>query len=358
MTRLIRAVVDAGSLRANLARVRTVAPGARVMAVVKANAYGHGLVTTALALADADALAVARLEEAIALREADVRQPIVLLEGVITARQLAEAAHQRLELVVHHAAQLALLAEHGGSHRFALWVKVDTGMNRLGFRPDALADTLERLRTLTPPPLTVRLLTHLARADERECPATSGQVARFEAAVRGRGLETSIGNSAGIFGWPVAHGEWVRPGLALYGASPFAGETGTSLGLVPAMTLESVVIATRRVAPGEGVGYGAAWRAPRESTIAVIAGGYADGLPRSLASGAPVLVGGHRVPLVGRVSMDMLAVDVTGLPGIDVGTAVEFWGRSLAVEEVARHAGTIPYELLCGVSRRVPLELR
>ncbi len=369
MSRILRACIDRSALRANLAAVRSAAPGARVMAVVKANAYGHGLVATAAALGGADALAVARIEEGVLLREAGINLPVVLLEGVFSGPQLAEAAHRDFELVVHEAAQIALLEAFGRGRRFTVWIKVDTGMNRLGFRAEEFPAALERLCALAVPPREIRLLTHLARADERDCPMTVEQVARLQrileslpsqplfAGAGGRPI-VSIGNSAGLLGWPAARGDWVRPGLALYGVSPFPDQVGADLGLVPAMTLETSVIAVRRVSSGETVGYGGAWRAERDSTIAILAAGYGDGVPRHLASGAPVLLGGARAKLAGRVSMDMIAVDTTGLPPVQVGDRAVLWGAGLPVEHVAAHAGTIAYELICGVSQRVPLELR
>jgi alanine racemase len=358
VSRLIRAVIDTGALRHNVRKIRERARGARLMAVVKANAYGHGLVPTALALAEVDSFAVARLEEGLALRAQGVSQPIVLLEGVFAADQLLEAARHGFDLVVHDGLQIELLERDPGPHRFVLWVKIDTGMNRLGFRPGEFPQALERLRRLEPAPLEIRLLTHLARADEPDNSMTAEQVARFREAIRGLDFAISIANSAGVFGERHLGCDWVRPGLALYGASPFAGRTGTDLGLLPVMSLETSVIAVRQVLRGETVGYGGAWRAPRDSQVAIVAAGYGDGLARGLPNGTPILVDGRRAPLCGRVSMDMIAVDVTDLPGVRVGTPVVLWGRGLPVEEIARHAGTIPYELLCGVSQRVPLELR
>jgi alanine racemase len=358
VSRLIRAVIDTRALRHNLARIRERTGRARVMAVVKANAYGHGLVPTALALGDADAFAVARLEEGLSLRAAGITQPIVLLEGVFTAEQLQQAARHGFELVVHDALQVELLEEMTGAHRFVLWIKIDTGMNRLGFPVREFAATLARVQRLQPAPFQIRLLTHLACADERDSRVTNEQVARFRAATAGLDYQVSIANSAGIFGGLQLNCDWVRPGLVLYGASPFADGTGSDLALEPVMTLETAVIAVRRVARGERVGYGGAWSAPRDATIAIVAAGYGDGLPRNLPGGTPVLVNGARAPLAGRVSMDMIAVDVTELAAVHVGTPAILWGRGLPVEEVARHALTIPYELLCSVSQRVPLELR
>jgi len=355
--RLIRARIDTHALRSNLAVIRAAAPRSRVLAVIKANAYGHGLVPVALALSTVDAFAVARIEEAGALRTAGITQPIVLLEGILNVGQLAEAAHLQLELVIHDPMHIALLEQYRGSQRLALWLKVDTGMNRLGVRPSQFQESWDRLQALEPAPLALRVLTHLACADERGSPVTAEQLARLAPLVRGRGAEVSIANSAAILAHPATHADWVRPGLALYGVSPFAGEIGRSLGLVPAMTLESTIIAVRTVERGDCVGYGATWRAARPSRIAILAGGYGDGLLRSLPNGAPVLLKGGRAPLAGRVSMDMIAVDVTELPLVAPGERAELWGGGLPVEEVAEAAGTIPYELLCGVNQRVSIEL-
>jgi len=353
---LIRAVIDTAALRANLDTVRARAPGSKVMAVIKANAYGHGLVMTAVGLPQADAFAVARLEEGIMLREAGITRPIVLLEGVFNAEQLIEAAVHRFEVVVHDPLQITLQEAFRGSFRFTSWLKIDTGINRLGFRPEDLPAALARMRALQTPLRELRVLTHLARADERNVSMTPEQVQRFRAVTGSLGLATSIGNSAGIFGWPDAAGDWVRPGLALYGVSPFADVRGDALGLKPVMTLESAVIGLRRVPRGESVGYAGAWTAPRDSRIAIIAGGYGDGMLRSLKDGSPVLVDGRRAPLGGRVSMDNIAVDVTDQPPPQIGTRCLLWGPGLPVEEVAAHAGTISYEMLCGVRQRVPHE--
>jgi alanine racemase len=354
---LIRATVDAAALRHNLARVRATAPGARVMAVIKANAYGHGLVPAARALGLTDGYAVARLEEGLALRAAGLANPVLLLEGVFSPGQLAVAAQQRFDIMVHSFEQLELLEGRGDGGPLSAWLKVDTGMNRLGFRVEQFAAAWERLRrvpNVTPDPT---LVTHLACADEVDDPRTSSQLRTFEELTAGRGGARSIANSAGLFAWPASRADWVRPGIALYGVSPFPAGTGRELGLRPAMTLRTQVIAVREVRPGETVGYGGTWRASRPTRIAVIAAGYGDGYPRGVGSGTPVLVGGHRAHVVGRVSMDMLTVDVTSLPGVVPGDEVVLWGEGLPVEEIALHAGTIPYELICGVSQRVHLEV-
>lgn len=358
MTRLVRAVIDTRALRSNLAVVRRHAPRARVMAVVKANAYGHGLVPAALSLADADALAVARLEEGIALRNAAVRTPIVLLEGVFDASQLREAAHYDFELVVHSPEQLQLLANAGDAHRFSVWLKVDTGMNRLGFRVEDFPAAYATLRSSAAALPRVRLLTHLASADVPDDEATTAQIQLFERTVAGLPAEKSLANSAAILGWPMSHGDWVRPGLMLYGISPIASRTAADFGLLPAMTLYSTVISVRHVLSGEHVGYGGIWTAQRPTTLAIAAVGYGDGYPRHMANGTPVLVNGARAPLAGRVAMDMIGIDVTDLPPARVGDPVILWGEGLPAELIAPFAETVPYELVCGVSQRVALELK
>ncbi|MGC4028160.1 MAG: alanine racemase [Steroidobacteraceae bacterium] len=356
MSSLLRAEVSSAALRSNLARIRAVAPGRRVLAVIKANAYGHGLVSTARCLEGADALAVARLEEALVLRRAGIRSPIVLLEGVFDAASLAEAARQQLELVVHDEAQIALLEAADPAWLHTVWLKIDTGMNRLGFRVEAFAAAYQRLRALGPRLARLRLLTHLASADRPDSTQTDEQLRRFALLRAGCPEEVSIANSAALFSRPDSHGDWVRPGIALYGVSPFADRDGQSLGLMPAMRLVSTVIAMRDVPRGETVGYGGSWRAERDARIAIVAAGYGDGLPWSLPSGTPVMVDGRPRPLVGRVSMDMIAVDVTGT-GVKSGDPVVLWGPELPVERTAAAARTIAWELLCAVSQRVPLVL-
>ena len=356
MTAPIRAVVETAALRHNLAVIRRQAPRARIMAVVKANAYGHGSVVAAKALADADAFAVARLEEAVQLREAGLRQPILLLEGVFDAEQLAAAARHGFELVVHSVMQLSLLQAWRGPSQFRTWIKCDSGMHRLGF---ALAEFRDAYQALTASAAVAGkpvLMTHLANADASDDLMTRQQLRAFADAVAGLPGERSIANTAAMFALPDSQGDdgdWIRPGLALYGASPFAHRSATSLGLRPAMTLVSQVIAVKQVPVGGAVGYGATWRAARPTQLAVVAAGYADGYPRNTASGCPVLVNGREAPVVGRVSMDMLTVDVTGHAAVAPGDPVVLWGEGIPVEKVAAAAGTISWELLCGVSQRV-----
>jgi alanine racemase len=357
MKPIVSATIDTAALRHNLHAVRRKAPGARVMAVVKANAYGHGLVAVAGALGDADAFAVARVDEGLVLRAAGIAKAIVLLEGVFDREQIEAAAAAGFELVVHIPEQIELLRALPHSASFTVWLKLDTGMNRLGFKEADFAAALAQLRTLPQVRAPVRLFTHLASADASSQQATMRQLERFAAATRDEPGDRSIANSAGLLNFPAARGDWVRPGLLLYGVSPIPGEFGADLGFAPVMTLRSRIIAVKAVAVGEQVGYGGAWTAARPTRLAVAAIGYGDGYPRSLGNGAPVLVNGARAALAGRVSMDMIGIDVTDLPGeVRLGDPVVLWGPELPVEEIARHAGTIPYEMLCGISQRVAVE--
>jgi alanine racemase len=348
-----RARVRLAALRHNLAAVRRAAPSSRVLAVVKANAYGHGLVPVARALGDSDGFAVARLDEALLLRRAGITAPLVVLEGAFGPDELDQVAAHGLDVVVHAWWQVELLESRAERDGFSVWLKVDTGMNRLGFRVEECAAALARIRACPAVSGAPRLMTHLAVADEVTHPGTPMQLERFAAIAESAGCELSVANSAGVLAWPASHAHWVRPGLMLYGVSPFAGRTAASFELEPAMTLETSVIALREVKAGEAVGYGATWVAGADCRVAIAAIGYGDGYPRHLPNGAPVFIDGRVLPLVGRVSMDMIAIDVSRLPDVAVGATVELWGRNLPVEHVASAAGTIAYELLCGISQRV-----
>jgi alanine racemase len=356
---MVSATVDTGALRHNLRAVRQWAPKSRVMAVIKANAYGHGLVAVARALQSTDAFAVARVDEGLTLREAGINTPTVLLEGVFDREQLDAAAAAEFELVVHTQEQIELLRAAAPGHRFKVWLKLDTGMNRLGFKGTAFGDAHAALSVLPAVRSPVNLFTHLASADEPELSTTADQLARFAAATRSMPGERSIANSAGMLSFSEAQGDWVRPGLLLYGVSPNEGAIGADYGLRPVMTLHSHVIAIKNLVAGEQVGYGGHWTAARPTRLAVAAVGYGDGYPRNLGSGAPVLVNGERAGLAGRVSMDMIGIDVTDLKQApQLGDPVILWGAGLPVEEIAVWAETIPYELLCGISQRVAVNLR
>ncbi len=356
---MVSVTIDTGALRHNLEVVRRLAPKSRVMAVIKANAYGHGLVTAARALDSAAAFAVARLGEALTLRDAGIKSPIVLLEGVLDGEELDAVAAADLELFVHSPEQLALLSAAPAGARFKVWLKLDSGMNRLGFKGDAFHAAHATLRALACVHGPVNLCTHLSSADSAELPTTAEQLMVFAAATRSLSGERSVANSAAIINFPDSQTDWVRPGLMLYGISPFRGAAGADHGLRPVMTLHSRVIAVKDLAPGEQVGYGGDWTATRPTRLAIASAGYGDGYPRGAACGTPVLVNGERAALAGKVSMDMLAIDVTEVRrSVRVGDAVLLWGEGLPVEEIALWAETIPYTLVCGISQRVSVALR
>jgi alanine racemase len=310
------------------------------------------------ALAGADAFAVARLGEAVALREAGCTARIVLLEGFSDASELDASAHHALEAFVHQPFQIALLEAWRGPQVIRAWLKVDSGMRRLGFAASDVAAAAARLEACRFVAKPLAFATHLADAECGEQGCARTQLAAFAQATAGRAGERSIANSAGLIAWPEARADWVRPGIMLYGISPFADRTGIELGLEPAMTFETRVIALKDVAAGERVGYGGAWTATRTSRIAVAAVGYGDGYPRSAANGTPVAVGGAAAAIAGRPSMDMLTIDVTGHPQVAIGDRVELWGRDVPIERVAAAAGTIAYELTCRVGRRVRFATR
>ena len=361
ITPSVSASIDSGALRHNLRAARSFAPNSRVMAVIKANAYGHGLIAVARALESVDAFAVARVEEGLTLRAAGIHTRTILLEGVFDRDQLGAAAAAGFELVIHTREQIDLLREGGalGGRRFKVWLKLDSGMNRLGFKGTAFPQALQALQGIANVERPVNLFTHLASADTPATAVTGEQCALFEAATRDLPGERSLANSAALLAFPQARADWVRPGLLLYGAAPFSGSIGADYGLQAAMTLHSQVIAVKNVEAGERVGYGGDWTASRATRLAIAAVGYGDGYPRSLPSGAPVLVNGQRLPLAGRVSMDMIGIDVTNAARPpSLGDPVVLWGAGLPVEEVAIWAQTIPYELLCGISQRVAVTVR
>ena len=355
MTRVTRAVINLSALRHNLSIARRHAPGSHILAIIKANAYGHGSVPVAQALDQADAFGVACLDEAITLREAGIAQPIVLLEGVVHAADLNLVRGYQLELVVHHPAQIDLLEQVGGS-AIPVWLKLDTGMHRLGITAPQVTEVLQRLGRLETVAQPVRLMTHLANADDRQDDTTPRQVERFDSATAELKLEASIANSAGILAWPETHRDWVRPGIMLYGVSPLVDSSGVEHELQPVMSLHSELIAVNQRRQGDPIGYGGIYRCPADMPVGVVAIGYGDGYPRHAPGGTPVLVNGMRAPLIGRVSMDMICVDLRDCPEAGIGDPVVLWGAALPVEEIASQAGTIGYELLCQVTQRVPLE--
>ncbi len=350
--RAAEALIDLSALTHNLARARQAAPGSRAMAIVKANGYGHGVVRVAGALRAADAFGVACLDEAEELRDAGFAHPINVLEGFYDSDELQRFGRHHIDATVHQVEQIEMLERMRLDHPLRVWLKIDSGMHRLGIAPDTALACWERLhgcRSVS----HIGLMTHLANADDRDDPTTEHQLKVFAGAIGRIQGERSIVNSAGILGWPAAVSDWIRPGIMLYGASPFAATRAADEGLRPVMTLRTALIAIRDLKAGERVGYGGTWRCERDCRIGVAAIGYGDGYPRHAPSGTPVLVNGQRAPLAGRVSMDMITVDLTALPDARIGDPVVLWGEGLAPEEIALAAGTIPYELFCQVTRRV-----
>jgi alanine racemase len=352
MARPILAQINLAALAANVDMAREQAPRAQVLAVVKADAYGHGLARVLPALAAADGLALLELDAALRAREQRYSRRILLLEGFFEARELAEIAGARIAVVVHHLEQVAMLERAALARPLEVFVKVNTGMNRLGLAPGDVAPACERL-SRTPAVAALRLMTHFARADEDD--GLADALATFEAACRNLPYPRSLANSAGVFRFGETGGDIVRPGIMLYGATPFAYRSAASLGLQPVMTLRSQLIAVRELAANDTVGYGAAYTAARPHRLGVVACGYADGYPRHAPNGTPVLVCGRRVRIAGRVSMDMITVDLTDVPEAQVGSPVVLWGEGLPVDDVAAAAGTVGYELLCALAPRVPV---
>ena len=351
--RPIRALLDSRALRHNFARVRSFASLASVMAVVKANAYGHGLVWAAKTLREANAFGVASIEDGEQLRAAGIKQPICLLEGFFQPEELPTLVRHQLSSVVHHESQLWDLEHAGRIEPIDVWVKVDTGMHRIGFPPEALPAVIKRLKVCMAVG-RVRVMSHFPTADNRFDTATPYQTRQFEEMTLNLNLERSLANSAGIVNWPSSHFEWVRPGIMLYGATPMTGMSAAALDLKPVMTLASEFIAINQRRKGDAIGYGGDWVCPEDMPVGVVAAGYGDGYPRHAPPGTPILVNGVRVPLIGRVSMDMITVDLRELPDAKVGDSVVLWGAGLPVEEIAALTGTISYELLCCVTARVP----
>ena len=351
MARPLFAQINLAALRGNLARVRERAPKTQVLAVVKSNAYGHGLAGVLPALADADGLALVELDAALALRGSHYTRRILLLEGFFAADELPEFAARRLATVVHNADQVAMLERAHLERPLEVFLKVNSGMNRLGVRPadvPALVDRLAQCDSVA----ALRLMTHLARADEED--GVREQLAIFDAACRGLPYPRSLANSAGVVRFAEIGGDIVRPGIMLYGATPFPYDTAEMIGVHPVMTLRSELIAVQDLKPNDSVGYGGAYTASRAHRIGVVACGYADGYPRHAPNGTPALVCGRKVRLAGRVSMDMITVDLTDVPEARVGSPVVLWGEGLPVDDVASAAATVGYELLCAVAPRVP----
>ncbi len=354
MPRPLIARIDGHALSHNLSVARARAGQRRIWAVAKANAYGHGLERAVRAFADADGLAVLEVEEAQRARERGWSKPILLLEGVFDPRELDEAVRLDLTCVVHCFEQIEMIERRPDPAALNVYLKLDSGMTRLGFAPVDAASARQRLGAV-PGVRVAALMSHLANADRRDPGPCSVQVQRraFDRLCKGIRVETSLCNSAALFLHPDLGDHWVRPGIALYGSSPAGSPAAAALGLRPAMALNSALIAVRKVPAGAQVGYGSRWTAARPTRLGVVACGYADGYPRSAPDGTPVWVAGRRAALAGRVSMDMLSVDLTGIDDAAVGSPVQLWGEHVGIDEVARHSERVAYELMCGLNPRV-----
>lgn len=356
MPRPTRVCIDLQALHANVDRIKQHTP-ATLMAVIKADAYGHGALAIARSLQSAvEKFAVSSVDEAIELRDSGIQTPILVLEGVFATDEISLAVEHQLELVVHQPQQINWLIASPQAKHLPLWIKVDTGMHRLGFNLMQAQEVLAQLRDANVT-TQLQLMSHFASADQPNSALTQTQIRRFDhmrqvLQAEFGAIPASMANSAALLALPNSHFEWVRPGLLLYGVSPFRQKQ--PIELLPVMTFESQVIAVREIEAGESVGYGHSWTANAKATIVTVAAGYGDGYPRNAKSGTPVLINGQRAKLVGRVSMDMISVDVTDLSNIEIGSHVELWGKSLDVNEVAYWADTIGYELVTRMPPRVP----
>ena len=349
-----QALIDHAALRHNLQRVRSAAPRSRIWAVVKADAYGHGVERVVSALRETtDGFAVARLEEAARLRDLSVDKPILVLGGCYSVDEFNMAARAGWQITLHQSQQLDLLDQVDPAlPALGIWLKVDTGMHRLGFDPDSVEALAQRL-TAHPRVASLNLWTHLANADDTADSTTTEQIQRFDNLPLALFRNCSIANSGGILGFPDSHRDWVRPGIMLYGASPFQQGKAERDGLRPVMTLRSRVVSVKQARAGDPIGYGGRYRCPEDMPVAVVAAGYGDGYPRHAPDGTPVLVNGRRLPLIGRVSMDLITLDARDCPRLQVGDEAVLWGQGLPVDEVAALSGTISYQLFCNVTTRV-----
>lgn len=359
MSRPAQLTIDLSALQHNLQQVRLMAPNSAVLAMVKSNAYGHGIERIGLALSDVEALGVASLEEGMNLRQVGVKNAICLMEGLFDEEELPRAVGQNFTLIVHHFKQIEMLEKNPNIEiPFSVWLKIDTGMHRLGFRPDESLAAYQRLMNCTAVKKPIGLMTHFAAADSIERAHTLQQIELFNTITADLSGPRSLANSAGIIAWPSAHWDWIRPGIMLYGASPLEGHRGVEHNLRPVMTLSSELIAIHDLTKDERVGYGGTWSCPEDMRIGVVGIGYGDGYPRHVKNGVPVLVNGRPCPLVGRVAMDMLAVDLRTQPEADIGDHVLLWGPGLPVEVVAEYSETTAYELLTRITQRVRVVLK
>jgi alanine racemase len=358
MTRPAQIVIDLAALRHNFSRVRSLALDSQIISIVKADAYGHGLVRVARELNETDAFGVSCIGEGTELRESGIDKPVILLEGPYSIDEFPDIEKLNFEIVIHHNDQIEMMERCQNKRPIKIWLKIDSGMHRLGFDPGDVKKIWKRLMDSGKINKDISIMTHLADASDPESDMTVTQLRVFNEACRPFPCPRSIANSAGIVAWPDTHVEFVRPGLMLYGISPMENRIAADHDLRPVMSLRSKLIAIKTVDKGESVGYGAEWRCPEKMPVGVVTAGYGDGYPRHAKSGTPIIVNSSRCQIIGNPSMDMITVDLRNRPTARVGDPVELWGTQLPVEEVADHAGTIPYELVSGVHKRLQVIVR
>ncbi len=356
----VTAVINTQALISNIEQIKGMAPHSKLVAVVKANAYGHGVITVAQALdSKVDAFAVARLPEALELRAAGIVKPVILLEGFLNDEDLPVIAEQGFYTAIHDQEQINALERTELAQPIHAWLKIDIGMHRLGAAKDEVKSMKARLEASDKVIKPLGLISHLSVAD---CPEQSAyneeQINYFFEVAQDFTGDLCLGNSAGIISWPQSRTTYVRPGIIMYGISPYTDKTGADLGLTPVMTLKSSIIALRHIKKGDRVGYGATWTAPHDTILGIVGAGYGDGYPRSVPNGSPVLINGRKVPTAGRVCMDMLFVDLGPDSQDQIGDEAILWGEGLPVEHIANLCGTIPYELVCRIMPRVNMEVK
>ncbi len=348
-----RAVINLSACQHNLTVAKQAAPDSKCIAIIKANAYGHGMVEVAKALTEADAFAVARIDEAVQLREAGISTPVLLLEGFTSEDELNLLRQYKIDCVIHTENQVQLLEQSEGA-AITVFLKIDSGMHRLGFNPQDVQNISQRLEKLSCVNQPMTYMTHFSSADDKHDDKTLNQLDVFYKSIESLSTkEVSIANSAGILGWPQSHALWNRPGILLYGVSPFVKGKAADHNLKPVMTLSSQLIDVKKINKGEAIGYSGTYVCEKDMLVGIVAMGYGDGYPRHASTGTPILVNGKRSQLLGRVSMDMICVDLSEQPDAKINDPVILWGEGLPVEEIAESADTIGYELLCGVTKRV-----
>lgn len=360
----VNAIISRKAVRHNFKRIKSIAPNSKVISVLKANAYGHGLLEMASILTESDAFGVARLEEALAIRAGNIDKPILLMEGFFEAADINVLIRHHIQTVVHSLEQINSLEGVSALNQVSnpkqqsplkVWLKIDTGMNRLGIAPCQFDEALARLAAIDYIDAEINFMTHFSCADDLANDFTQQQISQFYQLVDQHSGQRTLANSAGILGWPQSHADWIRPGLLLYGCSPMEDRIGEQDGFIAAMTLSTSVIAIKPLSKGERVGYGAHWQSPHDTQLGVIAIGYGDGYPRHAKAGTPVLINGQRYPLVGRVSMDMITVDLGNEHQVSCGDSVIMWGSELPVEEIAQWSDTVCYELILQLTSRVDI---